>query len=166
MAFQDLLSLTAATKTKPPEPIPYCNILTSHRNLSKLCWGRIGVSNAVQQILELPEIPPQTLELTKIRSRPDGICNRTEIDTTRTILMEGRQQTTPLHLPQSSYSPTLSPWSRKVSTYLNHRGPGFTTCEQPVYLPRPYLNAFGLQYRHTLVLSIGCDICCETLLIL
>ncbi|KAJ9658689.1 hypothetical protein H2198_003567 [Neophaeococcomyces mojaviensis] len=60
----------------------------------------------------------------------------------------------------------FSPWSQKITAYLSLRGIAYTSCHQPVTLPRPNLNALGVKYRRIPVLSIGRDVYCDTLLML
>lgn len=60
----------------------------------------------------------------------------------------------------------FSPWSQKITAYLSLRGIPYTSCHQPVTLPRPNLDALGVKYRRIPVLSIGRDIYCDTLLML
>src|ERR1700743_3231645 len=61
---------------------------------------------------------------------------------------------------------SMSPWASKVTSYLALRGIPYTRCEQPICLPRPDLEALGVNYRRIPVLSVGRDIYCDTLLIL
>ena len=61
---------------------------------------------------------------------------------------------------------SMSPWASKVVTYFALRGIPYTCCEQPITLPRPDLEALGVNYRRIPVLAIGRDVYCDTLLIL
>lgn len=61
---------------------------------------------------------------------------------------------------------SLSAWAAKVTAYLALRGIPHTRCEQPITLPRPDLNALGVNYRRIPLMSIGRDIYCDTLMIL
>lgn len=60
----------------------------------------------------------------------------------------------------------FSPWSQKVTAYLALRGIPYTSCEQPLTMPRPNLASLGVAYRRIPVMSVGRDIYCDTLLML
>ncbi|CAI6094818.1 unnamed protein product [Clonostachys chloroleuca] len=59
-----------------------------------------------------------------------------------------------------------SPWGNKVVSYLNVRGIKYTECRQPPVMPRPDLEALGINYRRIPVLAIGRDVYFDTRLIL
>ncbi|KAK3670229.1 hypothetical protein LTR78_009884 [Recurvomyces mirabilis] len=59
---------------------------------------------------------------------------------------------------------SFSPWSNKVVSYLALRGIPYARCEQPIVLPRPDLEALGVNYRRVPVISLGRDIYCDSLL--
>ena len=61
----------------------------------------------------------------------------------------------------------FSPWAQKITAYLALRGIPYTSCIQPVTLPRPDLtDLLNLKYRRIPILAIGRDVYCDTLLIL
>lgn len=60
----------------------------------------------------------------------------------------------------------LSPYSIKISTYLDLRKIPYIECPQPVTWPRPDLQQLGINYRRIPLLAIGKDIYCDTSLIL
>ncbi|KAK5107483.1 hypothetical protein LTR62_001101 [Meristemomyces frigidus] len=59
---------------------------------------------------------------------------------------------------------SFSPWSNKIVAYLALRGIPYARCEQPIVLPRPDLEALGVNYRRVPVISLGRDIYCDSLL--
>lgn len=60
----------------------------------------------------------------------------------------------------------VSPWSLKVSTYLNLRNIPYFECHQPITWPRSDLQQLGINYRRIPILAIGKDIYCDTSLML
>lgn len=58
-----------------------------------------------------------------------------------------------------------SPYGQKIRTYLAAAGISHKCCIQPRVLPRADLEALGVTYRRIPVLSIGCDIYCDSSLI-
>ncbi|KAI1618000.1 glutathione S-transferase [Exophiala viscosa] len=64
------------------------------------------------------------------------------------------------------YHYSFSPYARRVLWYLSLRGIDYAECKQAPVLPRPDLNALGINYRRIPVLAVGRDIYCDSRLIL
>lgn len=64
------------------------------------------------------------------------------------------------------YHYNASPFARKIVWYLALRGLSYTEVKQPMIMPRPDLQAIGVNYRRIPVLSIGKDVYCDTRIIL
>ncbi|KAI9709975.1 MAG: hypothetical protein M1820_003053 [Bogoriella megaspora] len=64
------------------------------------------------------------------------------------------------------YHYPFSPYARRITWYLTLRNIPYAQCIQPYVLPRPDVNALGVQYRRIPLLTIGRDIYCDTRLIL
>lgn len=64
------------------------------------------------------------------------------------------------------YHYTFSPYARRITWYLALRGIDYAQCLQPPLLPRPDVNALGINYRRIPLMSIGRDVYCDTRIIL
>ena len=64
------------------------------------------------------------------------------------------------------YHYTASPYARKIVWYLALRGINYAEVKQPVILPRPDLQAIGVNYRRIPLMSIGKDVYADTRIIL
>ena len=64
------------------------------------------------------------------------------------------------------YLYSFSPFARRIVWYLTLRNIPHAQCIQPVTLPRPDINALGVQYRRIPILTIGRDIYLDTRVIL
>jgi len=64
------------------------------------------------------------------------------------------------------YHYSFSPFARRVTWYMALRGLDYAQCNQPVYLPRPDVNALGVNYRRIPLMAIGRDVYCDSRLIL
>lgn len=64
------------------------------------------------------------------------------------------------------YHYTASPYARKIVWYLALRGLQYSEVKQPVIMPRPDLQAIGVNYRRIPVMAIGKDVYCDTRIIL
>lgn len=58
-----------------------------------------------------------------------------------------------------------SPFAEKVRLILGYKGLAWTSCVQPVIMPKDELQALTGGYRRIPVLQIGADVYCDTLLI-
>lgn len=64
------------------------------------------------------------------------------------------------------YHYTASPYARKIVWYLALRGLSYSEVKQPVIMPRPDLQAIGVNYRRIPLMAIGKDVYCDTRIIL
>ena len=64
------------------------------------------------------------------------------------------------------YHYTFSPYARRITWYLALRGIDYAQCLQPPVIPRPDVNALGINYRRIPLMSIGRDVYCDTRIIL
>jgi hypothetical protein len=60
----------------------------------------------------------------------------------------------------------ISIYSRKADYYLGLRGLKYFQCIQPPQMPRPDLQALGINYRKIPILAIGRDIYLDTRIII
>lgn len=63
------------------------------------------------------------------------------------------------------YHYNASPYARKIVWYLTLRGLPWAEIKQPVIMPRPDLEAIGVNYRRIPVMAIGKDVYCDTRII-
>src|SRR5262249_52078401 len=59
----------------------------------------------------------------------------------------------------------VSPFAEKVRAILGYKGLAWRSVDIPVVMPKPDLTALTGGYRKTPVLQIGCDVYCDTTLI-
>merc|ERR1712098_509555 len=64
------------------------------------------------------------------------------------------------------YHYSFSPYARRVIWYLALRGIDYAECKQPPIMPRPDLEAIGVNYRRIPICAIGKDVYCDTRIII